>query len=486
MSSGVFKTYSEGELRAAHVRVGLRTVTICGCFAFVWMAIAIGMPLTMFLEAIGASGVQIGMIVAAQQLPLMLQIPSALLVERLPSRKPLWFSLALSHRALWFIAAALPFVMGVGQASVWTLIAMVGVSFILGHMSAPIWQGWMADLVPKVVSARYWGVRQTAMTFTFVLTVWLSGAVLDHFRSQGSLAGFGILFGIAALFGTLDICIHLTVPEPIAQPAPPHDGIKSKFKDILAHRDFIFLTSGMAAWYFGVALIGAFTPVCLKRDFSMDYTQISLFIMAASFGAFLLSIPLGKLGGRFGSRTLCSLCMLVAPTLLLLWFFVKPGSVQFSVPLLGVFTVPESLLLMLPFQAISGGLYAGVGLYQFHLAGLLTRREGRTLWMASHWFPIGVASATSPLLGGFLMDVFQRHPLKILLPLGCPMNFYHVLLLLSVTISWLGAFLILKISVKGTELTLEDIFRTLRTANPFRAVMFAYGMAFTGRDKRHK
>ncbi len=484
MPSGVFKTYGERELKARHVRAGLRTVTICGCCAFVWMAIAIGMPLTMFMEAIGASGLQIGLVVAAQQLPLMLQIPSALLVERLPSRKPAWFVLAILHRAIWVVAAALPFTLGVSQATVWTLIAMVAVSFILGHMSAPIWQGWMADLVPKVVSARFWGARQAAMTFTFVMAVWLSGAVLDHFRAQGSLAGFGILFGVATLFGTLDICIHLRVPEPVPQPPPLRRGMASKFKEIAASKDFMRLTGGMAAWYFGVALIGAFTPVCMKRDFGMDYTQISIFIMAASFGAFLLSIPMGKLGGRFGSRTLCALCMIVGPSLLLAWFFVRPGYAEFNLPLIGHVKAPEALLVMLPLQMLSGGLYAGVGLYQFHLAGILSKREGRTLWMASHWFPIGVASALSPLLGGFLMDVFLRHPISLTLPMGCPMNFYHALLILSVGVSWIGAFLMLKISIKGNELSLEDIFRTLRTANPFRAVMFAYGMAFTGRDKR--
>lgn len=479
MGSGVFKTYEEGALSRERALSGLRVVTLCGCFAFVWMAIAIGMPLTMFLEALGATGLQIGLVVAAQQIPLVLQVPSALIAERLPSRKPMWFALAVSHRLLWLVPASLPFVLDGGQASVWTLIAVVAVSSVLAQMSTPIWLGWMADLVPQDISARFWGTRQAAMTFTFVLAVWLSGWALDFFKAHGCFfAGFGILFGVAALFGVLDICIHLRVPEPIARPHPPEMGLARKFADVLSQRDFLFLSLSMVAWYFGMALIGAFMPVCMKRDFGMNYTEISLLIMAASTGAFLMSIPLGRLGDRFGARTICFLCMAFAPLLLCAWFFVNGSSHSFELPLLGRVGVSNVMLVMLLPQLVSGGLYAAVGLYQFHLAGLLSKREGRTLSMAVHWSLIGAVSCLSPLAGGWLMDYFARNPIGMALPAGGQMNFFHVLLILHVAIAWVAAFVILKISVKGGDLTVSDVFRLLRTGNPFRAVKGAYSLPY--------
>jgi len=476
MSSPIFRTYAEGELKAEDIRSGLKLVSLCGSFAFVWLAIAVGMPLTMFLEFIGASGLQIGMVVAAQQLPLALQIPAALVVERMPSRKPSWFVLALAHRVLWFVAAIVPFTLGVSQAAVWTIIAMVAVSFILGQMSSPMWQGWMADLVPSTVSARFWGVRLSVQMAFFLAAVWGSGVALDAFRARGeTLYGFALLFGISAVFGTLDILLHLRVPEPAPQPPPPLK-IAERFKEILKCRDFVLLTSGLCAWYAGVSLLGVFTPICLKRDFSMNYTEISLFIMTASLGTVLLGVPLGKLGSRFGSRPLCAICMFVAPALMLMWFFVSPLPMDVKLPFFGAVEMPSALIMMLPFQLISGGLYACVGLFQFHLAGLHTKREGRTLWMASHWCPIGICSAASPLLGGFLMDFFSAHPMKIILPRGCPLNFYHVLLVLAALIAWGGALLLLKMKKGGTEFTLEEIFRTMFAGNPFRAVMSSYGL----------
>lgn len=482
----IFATYDEGSLSRESIKAGLRVVTVCGCMAFVWMAIAIGMPLTMFMEAIGATGVQIGLIVTVQQIPLILQVPGALLVERLPARKRLWFIMVVSHRMLWLLVAMLPFALGAGQVTVWTLIAIVAASSILAQVASPIWLGWMADLVPKDISARFWGTRQAAMTFAFIVAVWLSGWALDVFKARNSLAGFGILFAIAALVGSLDIAVHLLVPEPKPKAHPPGMSLAEKFKAVFSQRDFVWLTAAMGAWYFGMALIGVFGPVCMKREFGFTYSHISVYIAAGALGAFLSSIPLGMLGDRFGARTIAALIMFFGPLVMASWFFAGPGELEMPIPFLGTYKMPRSMAVMIIPQFIGGGLYAGIGLYQMHLAGLLSKREGRTLSMAVHWSVIGALSTVSPLIGGAVMDFFSRNPSGVELPAGAQLNFYHVLIVLHVGIAWMGALCMLKISIRGGDLSMMDVFRLLRSGNPFRAVMGAYGLAFSPRTPSGK
>lgn len=123
----------------------------------------VSLPLTMFLEALGAGGAQMGLSVTLQQLAMAVQIPAALWVERLSRRKPFWAATAIPHRLIWLLPALLLVVPDLppGMLVGLTLTA-VGVSSVLAHASVPAWFSWMADLVPAEGSGRFgsgWGRR---------------------------------------------------------------------------------------------------------------------------------------------------------------------------------------------------------------------------------------------------------------------------------------------------------------------------------------
>ena len=90
------------------VRRGLRLNIIAGALGNVWVATALGIPFTMLLQALNASGVIIGLATTVQQVAMIVQIPAALLADRFQSRKKLWAWSVIPHRLLWFIPAALP------------------------------------------------------------------------------------------------------------------------------------------------------------------------------------------------------------------------------------------------------------------------------------------------------------------------------------------------------------------------------------------
>lgn len=69
-------------LTDAEVKRGLRTNIIAGCLANIWANIAGGMPLTMLMNAIGASGVMIGMTATVGQLAMVLRFFSAPIADR--------------------------------------------------------------------------------------------------------------------------------------------------------------------------------------------------------------------------------------------------------------------------------------------------------------------------------------------------------------------------------------------------------------------
>ena len=106
MSSTIATSVSP-QLTDREVRSGLRLNIVAGCLGLTWIAIALNMPYTMLLDALGANGVLQGLSSTIIQLTLAVQIPGALFLESLRRRKIAWGIIAIVHRMIWFIPAYL-------------------------------------------------------------------------------------------------------------------------------------------------------------------------------------------------------------------------------------------------------------------------------------------------------------------------------------------------------------------------------------------
>lgn len=469
-------------LTDARIRRGLRVNIAAGSLGMAGVAMAMGVPLTMLLEALGANGKQLGLVVTGMQIVMLAQVPSAFIAERLETRKTYWATMALLHRMFWFAPALLPMLFPHSPVwAAWGVILAMTISSLLAHGSAASWYSWMADLVPGDKSGRFWGVRQSVVTSFFLLAMWLSGWVLDQYRDATghvlSFTGFTIVFAMAALLGMADIIVHLWVPEPVpTRPAnfrPPRERLLAP----LRQPGFGWLTAAMAMWYFSVGLVGAFGIVYLKRDFQASYTQLSALNIASSLGTIFLGIPAGYLIDRLGARAFGAICLFLGPMFGLVWFFVSPTTLEMYIPLLGTCTVPQPVVLILCTNLLAGGIYAGVGLTQINLANTLAPQEGRTVAMAVHWSIVGVVGAAGPLVGGIVMDYLAVNPLPWILPFGAHFSFFHVLVILHVLTAWLLCVpLLLRIRGREGEPEVGEALMMMGVRNPFRAIINAYNI----------
>ena len=480
MFKDIFRTYDEKEFTGKLALRGLYISTAAGMMGFAWVAVALGMPLILFMNALGASGFQLGLLTTVQQLAIMVQIPGAVYGETLPSRKLYWASIGVLHRALWFIPIFIPFIFpGELHKAAWAVVAMVVMSSLTAQFVTPLWFAWMAELVPSNISARYWGIRQSLTTLVQGIVIWGSGWVLDSFpdpsKPNGSFAGFMIVFAFAATLGCMDILCHMLVPEPRPKSVDRRAGILKRLRIAWNLLDFRRLTYAMGFWYFSVAMIGAFVPVAMKSNLGMSYTQVAVMVCTGAAGAFVTGVPLGLIAQRIGARTMCAILMFAGPLFMVPWFFLPLGDATLSLPLMGHFVLPKAMLALLFSQFIAGGLYAGVGLCQMHLIAALSPREGRALSIAMHWTFLGALSSLSPLYGGFIMDFVKSHPLPFTMPMGGPAFFYHVLLIFHIIVAWCGIGFMLKITLRRDEMSISEIFASMRPFSPFRGIM---GLAF--------
>jgi MFS family permease len=439
---------SERELESS-----MRKNIAAGSLGTVWLVAVYGLPLPLFMQAIHASGFQLGLMGAVRQAAMFAQLPSAFFVERLHRRKPFWATVAITHRSLWLVPAFLPLLWPAGEAH-WAvvLILALGLSDCLGNAATAPWLSWMADLLPASRAGRFWGGRQRLMSGVVLVAALSFGWILDSAgRTPGSLLGFTIVFAIAATFGVGDILVHTGVVEPLQQRSAPGQSPWRRLLVPLRNRDFRRVTLAMGAWTAALALPGYFngTPgffnvVYLHETFGATYFEASWLILSSALGAVLWSRHIGHRIDRFGARLVAMALVAIGPLFTLAWFFASP--IPVVLPLVG--RVPQPVLLMSASSLVIGGFYAGMQLCQYRLTQALTPNTGRTVAMAVHWSSAGVIGSLGALSGGWIKDHMPVAWSQWNVPGGAAFSYFHVLIVLQVLLAW-GVALPLLASVRG-------------------------------------
>lgn len=466
----------------ADVRRGMRINIVAGCLGSIWGNVVGGMPLTMLMKAIGASGVMIGLTSTVGQLAMALQIPSALLAERLPARKPYWCTVVLLHRLLWFLPALLPLV--VSPDKPWlaaAVVAVVAISGMLAQLGTAPWWSWMAEFIPAAERARFWGRRHSLCSAASLLGMLVAGWALDYYNVPSDthriLLGFAVVFGLAALLGTADIIVHLWVPEPKPDTVSRKGHLLSRFGAVFENRDFLWLTLSMGIWTFGIGLVGQFGFVCLNRVYHIGYAAMSALVISGMIGASIAGFLWSYVMDRVGARNFGAVMMIVSPALGAVWFFMRDTQVTIDLPLFAPFTLAQPILLLLVVNVFGGLFYSGVGLAQLSLAAALSPANGRTMAMAAHWSVVGVIGAIGPIAGGKIMDWMDAHPVDWIMPTGSAFNFFHVLVALQTLLVWVVAVrMLLAVRQREGEMAFRTALASFQVGNPLRVFTGVYNI----------
>ncbi len=434
----------EAVLGTAELERSMRLSIASGSLGMVYIAVAIGMPLPLFMQAIHASGAQLGLLSAAWQFAMLAQLPSTLLVQRLGKRKPLWAAVSLSHRLLWAVPALLPMLMP-SRSDLWPVCVIValGLSNVLGQAGSGPWQGWMADLIPPLRAGRFWGLRQAVLSISLVLSALGFGIVLDRFSSPAhKYLGFQIVFACAAFFGCSDIILHCGVFEPAMHPNPPREAFWRTLARPLSDRGFVILTILMGLWAGSAAMVGYtmglpgfFAMVYAKDALGATFTQASWIFMCSGLGAVLLTPRIGNWLDRLDARSVLSRLVAVGPVCMLGWLLVPGHQILLSAPWAG--SVSAGVVVMCVLSLPIGGVYAGVYVCQFRLAQAHTAPQSRTVAMGLHWALSGLIASAGPLAAGWLKDHLAGRSLGAWYPGGARISYFQLLVVLHAGVAWL-------------------------------------------------
>ncbi|MDD5704555.1 MAG: MFS transporter [Kiritimatiellae bacterium] len=458
------------------LRRGLRISITASSLGMMWLAVALSMPFVMLLEALGASGVLLGISTTVRQIAIVGQIPGSLLMEWLPRRKLAWAILACIHRALLLAPAWLAWRHPQAPYTIKLIIAAVSASAVIESLGAPAWHSWMADLVPESWRGRFWGKRQAITNMAFMLALGFSGWLLDRYPTGNgaNLNGFALLLTIASVFGVADILLHACVPEPAREPALPGRHWLARIVLPLRHPSFRNLAIAIGIWLFASTMAGAFNAVYLKRVFHVSYTGLSAMTICGAISIIVASIFTGYLIERIGARTFAVIMMCVAPLFSTGWFFVTARPIGLTIPFYGEIQTSQALLLTCAIALAASGMFGAVSVCHLSLLGALAPKRERTLAMAVHLCLVGLLTAGGPLIGGLIVDAFTRNPSSLMLMGGTRFNYIHMLHLLYAVIVWtLAVPFMMRVRARRDPLNIAEAFGRVILVNPLR---FASGL----------
>jgi HEAT repeat protein/Na+/melibiose symporter-like transporter len=347
-------------------------------------------------NALGASPAVWGMLAGVMQAAGLINLVSIPLYARSSNRKMTWIWLTGMQRISAFVVAAGAFAAAAGapRTSAVTITLIAGVSYtLLGSVAGTGWWAWMADLVPVKIRSEFFGRRSSIVQAVNVVSLISLTWALDHVSGEPRIFIFyGLLYTAAGLLGTLDVLLHLPIPDP-GDPAagrPKPGDLYLPWRD----RRFRVFALAMGIGVLGVNFTGPFTaPFITGRD-GLGAPNFWIGITAAiSQGAWVLTASFwGQVMDRLGKL----------PVLVIGALFPLSWSAYLAVN-------PGNFMLVLPILSLAGGLLASAyfdGLPQ--IVNALSEKGSRTAYMAWYWTVFAAAGAAGPILGGFVIEAVNR------------------------------------------------------------------------------
>lgn len=391
------------------IRSSLKASTIDGVFSTIFGSITGGVLLSNFLLQLGATSVEIGMLSSFPMLVNLLQPLGAFLGDRTSSRLRYLLWIFSPSRLLWLFL-----VVGVWASSkgyitshqlIYSTLAIVLVTHIMGALGSPAWVSWMAFLVPRQLRGRYFGFRNSAASFTNLLGIPLLGLVVSAWPG-GTIEGYaailllGVIFGVISLgcqFFMADVNPRVQALEAVLSNGKEGDDTSSSSRSplmgfdltIFKETNFLWFLLYFSFWTFAVNVSNPFFNLYMLDNLAIDVSWVTIYNSLTAGANLLMLLWWGKLADRIGNRLILLLVGIVVAVTPVLWLLAS--SDRFS------------LWVLLPLlHLLGGGTWAAIDLCNNNIQMDVAPQRNQASYFAIAAAVSGVAGAIGTTAGGFL------------------------------------------------------------------------------------
>ncbi|WP_240041163.1 MFS transporter [Paenibacillus ginsengarvi] len=374
-------------------RGGMIAAILEGIPAIIMFQLLGGPFVTGYLLYLGATSLQVGIVLAIPSLANMLQLVAALLIQRFTNRKLLFTVLCGAHRLLWLAAGVLPMFIP-RELGVSVYIAVCIVAFMSQAMGSVFWTSLIADMVPAKVRGRYLGIRNTILWAGGCIAIMVFGQLLDRLPER---QGFEIMYMVAAVCAVLDIAFFLLYPN-----RPFEKSQQSGTKEMLAipfrHKPFLKSMLFISLWLFLQGISVPFYSYVMLNVMNVSYNWIAIATMTQNVAMMAGYFMWGNLNAKIGSKTL------------LFWTLPVIAAACMGWGLLPLFPDMGVLLLI---HALIGIGTGGFNQLMFNFVIGDTPKSERPVFIAVFYALTGLAGFLGPLLGGAIYRLSVDMPVWV-------------------------------------------------------------------------
>lgn len=282
--------------------------------------------LTKLLVMLGASSIQFGILSATGQIFLVLMPLGILVTRKLTLHKSATVGWAVAGRALTPLLGLIPLFFS-DRISLTAVLAVFALSTALLAVSANIWAGWMARMVPLRVRGRFFAKRNAVLLAFGLSSAFLIGLLVDNFSSDHDslklvMAG---LFFIAGIVGLIGLKILARQPE---KPTEPFDqSTVELFREPFRDKNFKRLCLFGGWWMLAVGIGAPFWQPFMIEVLHMGVTEMLLYGMTMTIGSILTLKYWGRFIDRYGNIAAMKLAICIGAVVPFVWLFVTPSNV---------------------------------------------------------------------------------------------------------------------------------------------------------------
>jgi len=423
----------------------LRTANIDAAFATAFASLVTGAFIAGFITSLGGSDYWIQLVSAIPALLGLLQIPGGIWGRRVASFKKFVFPGGLLWRLFYLPLVALPFLPIANSLKLTVLLLCASVAAACTLLVAPIYNEWLAEMVP-VASRGFYFSRRNAIATAFGASAGLIGAVtLDYFKRNGhEQLGFTIIFGLGLVFAMISLFFFSRMKDTPRESVEDQSlgkalgGLKRPFVDQNFRRVLVFL----GIFIFGQAFAGNLFAAFAIKSLNLPYTIIQWAGVMHALGNVLCARFFGFLADKYGNKPVLLLVgfgLSLTPTM---WLFCKPDANLYNA------------LVLLPSHVLVGATWAGVALCQYNILLATARPEDRANYMSVSLTTQSIVGFVAPMAGAQVLVMMEgRMPLE---------NAYKAVFLVTMGIRFLAIFFLIPVREEGAQkvaMALRDLSR---------------------------
>ncbi len=399
-----------------------------GAFATAFGTLVTGAFLVGFVQRLGGSDLWIGLLTAIPNLVGILQIPGAIWGRSFPSYKRYVLPGGLIWRVMYVPLVILPFLHIPNAAKLTLLTACVLIASVSSMMVNPIYNDWLAEMVPANSIGFYFSRRNAVLTAVGATVGILGAFVLDMIRTGGNPdVGFALIYAIGIGFSVISF-IAFSRMQDLPRENPIRQGLKDGILAIGApfgDKQFrgVLLFLGVATM--GQTFAGNFYFAFGRETLSLSFVVLVGATTVQAVGQVLSAKFWGFLSDKYGNKPALIIAGLALALNPLPWVFCVPGRTAYN----------EWILLTTSF--FMGIAWSGINICQFNIMLTTANVRDRANYIGSGMTVTAIMGGISPLLGAFLMAALRAHEIpevayKTVFVVGALMRIVTVIVLLQV------------------------------------------------------